>query len=328
MGTRRGITAAALLLLAVLDTAFAIQVQTPQKIIQVARGANTTLQCKFETTAPTKVGGIVSWKTLVDQADVLVYFFGQDLSVGDRYTGRVQFSGQPDNGDLSITISQVNMADNGTYQCEAQIPKDSKGNKHDNVDLLVLVAPSKPKQSITGTVEYGQDIVLKCESEEGSPVPTYTWQSYSVASQLRPLPPTAVADKGSLTLKNISMDSSGYYLVSVKNIVGQESCNITLSVMPPSMNIAFYAGIIGGCLAGVIVIGIIAYCCCCRNRDDKEDYEMDERDEGQPTQQGRPLRQRDDEDDEEEEEPPGRRSTEPPKPPANKPKRITDEVDA
>lgn len=327
MGTKRSITAAALLL-AVLDTAFAIKVQTPQKMIKVARGSNTTLRCTLETTALTKVGGIASWKTAIDQEDVLVYFFGQDLSVGDRFTGRVQFSGQPDNGDLSIAISQVNMADNGTYQCEAQIPKDTTGTKLDKVDLLVLVAPSKPKQSITGPVEYGQDIILKCESEEGSPVPTYTWQSYSTANQLRPLPPTAVTDKASLTLKNISADTSGFYLVTVKNEVGQESCNITLAVMPPSMNIAFYAGIIGGCLAGVIVIGIIVYCCCCRDRDDKEDYEMDEREEGQPTQQGRPLRQRDDEEDDEEDEAHGRRSTEPPKPPANKPKRITDEVDA
>ncbi|XP_069058843.1 cell surface A33 antigen [Pleurodeles waltl] len=327
MGSKRSITAAALLL-AVLDTAFAIKVQTPQKVIQVARGKNTTLQCQMQTTVATKVGGIVSWKTTVDQAEVLVYFYGQDISVGERYTGRVQFSGKPDDGDLSITISQVNMADNGTYQCEAQIPKDTSGTKLDKVDLLVLVAPSKPKQSITGTVEYGQVITLNCVSEEGSPIPTYTWQSYSVTNQLRPLPATAVTDKGSLTLKNISADTSGFYLVTVSNIVGQESCNITLSVMPPSMNIAFYAGIIGGSLAGVVLIGIIAYCCCCRNRDDKEDYEMDEREEGPPTQQGRPLRQRDDEDDDEEEEGHGRRSTEPPMPPANKPKRIANEVDA
>lgn len=39
------------------------------------------------------------------------------------------------------------------------------------------------------------------------------------------------------------------------------------------MNIALYAGIIGGVVAAVIVIGILAYCCCCRADKDK-DYEM------------------------------------------------------
>ena len=37
------------------------------------------------------------------------------------------------------------------------------------------------------------------------------------------------------------------------------------------MNIALYAGIAGGVLAAVIVIGILAYCCCCRESKDYEE---------------------------------------------------------
>lgn len=39
------------------------------------------------------------------------------------------------------------------------------------------------------------------------------------------------------------------------------------------MNIALYAGIIGGVVAAIVVIGIISYCCCCRDSKDT-DYEM------------------------------------------------------
>lgn len=39
------------------------------------------------------------------------------------------------------------------------------------------------------------------------------------------------------------------------------------------MNIALYAGIIGGAVAAIIVIGIIVYFCFCREEKNK-DYEM------------------------------------------------------
>ncbi|XP_069492069.1 cell surface A33 antigen [Ambystoma mexicanum] len=318
---------AVLVLLAVLDAALAIKVTANPKVIQVARGKNATLPCKYETTAASKSGGIATWKRFLDQAELISRFFNQETTVGETYTDRVAFTGDPDGDDLSVFISQVKMGDNGTYQCEVIIPRDRQGTPLDKVDLLVLVAPSKPKQSIAGTVEYGQVITLTCFSEEGSPIPTYTWQSYSVENQLRPLPPTAVVDKGDLTLKNISADTSGFYFATVSNTVGKEFCNITVAVMPPSMNIGFYAGIIGGSVAGILLIGIIAYCCCCRDREDKEDYEMAEREEAEQTEQRKPGRQRDDYDDDDDEEH-DQRSAGPPMPPANKPRMIPNEVDA
>lgn len=53
---------------------------------------------------------------------------------------------------------------------------------------------------------------------------------------------------------------------------------MTVSVMPPSMNIALYAGIIGGAVAAIIVISILVYCCCCRTQKEK-DYEMTEQED-------------------------------------------------
>ncbi|OCT91347.1 cell surface A33 antigen [Xenopus laevis] len=327
---------------AVLVTVSAITVDTPTKKVEAARGKNATLLCTYQTIAD-KSGSIAGWKKFDTQDEVITYYLGSDSTYGDAYNGRVSFTGDPGANNVGITITQLTMQDNGTYQCEVIIPKDRKGTPTAKMDLIVLVAPTKPICGIEGSSEYGQDIKLKCNSVEGSPVPDYQWTSYSPQNMPRQLPLTSVRDGSDLTLKNISADTSGYYICVSKNKVGEESCNITVAVMPPSMNIGLYAGIIGGGVAAVIVIGIIVYCCCCRDSKDKEDYNMayreeeeEEAEEDNPRQQNRQQMQRnqmedyeknDDDDDEGYQE--SKRGTGPPVPPANrKPHMITDSADA
>ncbi|NXJ90661.1 GPA33 protein, partial [Corythaixoides concolor] len=185
---------------------------------------------------------------------------------GKGYENRIQFSGDVNNGDISITIDSVGMEDNGTYTCNVRLRNDPP-RRTATLALLVLVAPSKPECKILGTAEYGQTINLTCISHEGSPKPTYTWQSFNVQNEPRALQTT---EGEQITLKNISADTSGFYICTSTNAVGKESCNMTVSVVPPSMNIALYAGIIGGTVAAIVVIGILAYCCCCRVNDDKD----------------------------------------------------------
>ncbi|NXC94296.1 GPA33 protein, partial [Certhia familiaris] len=183
---------------------------------------------------------------------------------GEGYEHRTEFSGDVDNGDISITIRAVTMEDNGTYACNVRLRNDYPPQSA-LLDLFVLVAPSKPECKILGTPEYGQTINLTCASHEGSPTPKYTWQSFNVQNEPRVLPHT---EGQQITLKNISADTSGFYICTSTNVVGTEFCNMTVSVVPPSMNIALYAGIIGGVVAAIVVIGIIAYCCCCRASKD------------------------------------------------------------
>lgn len=38
-----------------------------------------------------------------------------------------------------------------------------------------------------------------------------------------------------------------------------------------SMNVALYAGIAGGVLAALVLIGVLVYCCCCREKSEVED---------------------------------------------------------
>lgn len=121
----------------------------------------------------------------------------------------------------------------------------------------------------------GNNIQLTCQSQEGSPAPQYSWKSYDVLHQERQVPPVTGQ---TFTLKNISTEMSGYYICTSSNEVGTESCNITVAVRYPSMNVALYAGIAGGAVAALIVIGVIVYCCCCRERSEAKDAEVARRD--------------------------------------------------
>ncbi|NWQ63311.1 GPA33 protein, partial [Neopipo cinnamomea] len=179
---------------------------------------------------------------------------------GKGYENRARFSGDVASGDISIALSDVTMEDNGTYVCSVRLRNDPP-RQSAVLSLFVLVAPSKPDCRILGTPEYGQTINLTCLSREGSPKPKYTWKSFNVQNEPRALGNT---EGEQITLKNISADTSGFYICTSTNVVGTEFCNMTVSVVPPSMNIALYAGVIGGVIAAIAAIGILAYCCCCR----------------------------------------------------------------
>ncbi|NXF97844.1 GPA33 protein, partial [Eubucco bourcierii] len=185
---------------------------------------------------------------------------------GEGYENRIEFPGNVNQGNISITIRAVTMEDNGTYACSVRLRNDPP-RQSAVLTLVVLVAPSKPECNIVGTAEYGQTLNLTCISREGSPKPRYTWQRFNIQNEPGVLQQT---EGEQITLKNISADTSGFYICTSTNIVGTAFCNMTVSVVPPSMNIALYAGIIGGVVAALIVIGIIAYCCCCRVGKDED----------------------------------------------------------
>ncbi|CAN2387769.1 Immunoglobulin V-set domain [Pristimantis euphronides] len=322
----------------VLIAVGAITVETPQKVVEAGRGQNATLPCRYQTTAQDMSTGIVNWKRKTAN-EVIAYLAGQ-IQTYVPYKDRVQFIGSVTANDASIRIGQLRMEDNGTYQCNVIIASDFDGTSLSYMDLIVLVSPSKPICGIVGTAEYGQVIKITCNSEEGSPSPQYSWKSFTSQDVERQLPQTAVIDKGELTLKNISMETSGFFICTSTNKIGTQSCNITLSVMPPSMNIALYAGVIGGSLAGIIVIGIIAYCCCCRNKEDKEDYEMADREEEEEEeeesdhrpqekkQQKQQHQQKYQDDEGEDSDVEDNLPRKPPMPPGNKPRLVIHPVDA
>ncbi|KAI4805407.1 hypothetical protein KUCAC02_010024 [Chaenocephalus aceratus] len=137
--------------------------------------------------------------------------------------------------------------------------------------LILTVPPSPPICKIQGEASYFNNISLTCMSEDGSPQPAYEWKSFSVKNTARPFPAKTTEKAGVLSLYNISIDTSGFFICTSTNRVGSSSCNLTLAVTPGSMNIGSTAGIIVGVLAGVVLLGIVAYCCC-KKKGKKEEY--------------------------------------------------------
>ncbi|OBS64754.1 hypothetical protein A6R68_06712 [Neotoma lepida] len=199
----------------------------------------------------------------------------QTYIYGTRYENRVTISNDAQRSNASITIDQLTMDDNGTYECSVSLLSDLDGTSRSRVRLLVLVPPSKPDCSIEGETVIGNDIKLTCLSAEGSPSPQYSWTSYNAQNQQRPIAQPVSGQP--LLLKNISTEMAGYYICTSSNNVGVESCNITVAPRLPSMNIALYAGIAGGVFAALIIIGIIVYCCCCRENNEKAEAMEDAR---------------------------------------------------
>lgn len=252
---------------AVWATTGAIQVQGPSEVIRAVRGKNVTLPCSY-TTSATDRNGVIEWKKLLwtHSENVLTWKFKtRQLISGNAYRNRMNVSANVNQSDASITIQNLTMADNGTYECSLMLLSDLDGTKSTRVHLLVLVAPSKPICSIEGQTVIGSNIQLRCHSEEGSPEPQYSWRSYDIQNQERPL--VTPGSGQMLVLKNISVDMSGYFVCTSTNEVGAETCDITLAVTPPSMNVTLYVSIAVSVVGTLVILGIIIYCCCFRKKD-------------------------------------------------------------
>ncbi|XP_076119808.1 uncharacterized protein gpa33b [Alosa pseudoharengus] len=238
------------------------------------------MTCIFRTKIPNSPTVIISWTADADdptepQISIGTFYHpGNQLDINTEYEGRVTMTNDVAAGISSLSFSHVTMQENRVFQCAVKIPKDNDGQPAAATRLVVLVAPSVPVCNVQGTAEYGHNINLTCKSAEGSPPPTYKWERFDTRSIPQPFPPRTTESNGVLSLFNVSRETSGYYKCTSTNKIRSVSYNMTLSVMPPSMNIGSTAGIIGGCAAGLVVLLIVVYCCCCRKKKNAPDHEM------------------------------------------------------
>ncbi|XP_051982425.1 glycoprotein A33 (transmembrane), paralog a [Xyrauchen texanus] len=257
-----------------------MNVEIPNKEYKVARGDNVTVPCTFKVPAA-DLSVIVTWSTLdLDAPDdpsktILTYFNPSKVTVTKAYKGRASLVHDIPKGFANLQLSRVTSADTRNYECKVQVEAEEDGSLSDTAKVIVLVAPSPPDCKVVGVAEFGQNINLTCFSHEGTPKPIYKWQSHNVNNIPRPNPPKATDQNGVLSLYNVSQDTSGFYICTSTNEIRSAKCNLTLAVMPPSMNIASTAGIIGGIVAVIVLLGIIVFCCRrCRRKEKAEEYAM------------------------------------------------------
>ncbi|KAM9342278.1 uncharacterized protein KZ484_014919 [Pholidichthys leucotaenia] len=204
---------------------------------------------------------------------VATLFVNNPIDIAPDYEGRATMEVDVNRRVSTLHLKKVTLQDSRSFQCSVTIPNDDEGITAATTSLLVLVAPSAPICTLQGSAEYFHNITLTCKSEEGSPDPTYAWKSYSISNSPRPFPPKTTEKDGVLSLINITKDTSGYFVCTSTNRIDSAKCNVTLSVMPSSMNIGSTAIIIGAVLAGVAVVGILIFCLCRRRNQKKKNAE-------------------------------------------------------
>ncbi|KAK5915563.1 hypothetical protein CesoFtcFv8_001143 [Champsocephalus esox] len=272
------------LLSLVLSGVGAVFVSIPEKVYEFARGDNITIPCTFKPKGPPKYV-VILWSVeaaVVGAKEINIVTYYSDDNTTDikaLYEGRLSLDVDVPAGKANLKLSNIKLEDNKLFECRLLIPLDDEGTPAATTRLVVLVAPSTPICKMQGKAEYGKNVNLTCLSNEGSPTPTYTWKSQDVRSMPRVRDPRTTDKGGILSLYNISKETSGYYVCTSTNKIRSATCNITLTVMPPSMNIGSTAGIIGGVVALLIVLIIVIYCCCCRKKKKEEEYAMGVREE-------------------------------------------------
>lgn len=247
-----------------------------KKSYEGIQGDKITLECKY-TIAPEDVGTLdIEWFLVAadsQQADQMIINYNRDVVY--QHSGplkdRVQFaSADPREGDGSIEIINLKESDTGTYQCKV---KKLPGSRNRKMPLTVYIKPAKTRCVIEGKQEIGNDIALKCNSNEGSAPLTYSWQK---TSGLEKLPPTATADSSGsiLTVKNASQEFSGTYRCTSRNRVGTDECVLILNVVPPANTAGIIAGAVIGTLLFLIILGILIFCCCRKQKEKKYEKEI------------------------------------------------------
>ncbi|XP_063812429.1 coxsackievirus and adenovirus receptor isoform X2 [Pseudophryne corroboree] len=240
------------------------------------QGGKIALDCKF-TTTPEDTGTLdIEWFLVAadtQKADQMIINYNREIFYQDigPLKDRVHFvSSDPKEGDASIEIIDLKESDTGTYQCKV---KKLPGFKIKKLPLTVYIRPASTRCFIEGKQEIGKDLSMKCGSKEGSMPLTYSWQKISGQEKL---PATATSDPtGSvLSVKNASQEHSGTYKCTARNRVGTDECLVILRVVPTPNTAGIIAGAIIGTLLFIILLGLLIFCCCRKQKEKKYEKEI------------------------------------------------------
>ncbi|KAK2528985.1 Vsig1 [Columba guinea] len=256
-----------------------VVVTVPEKIVNVATGGNATLLCTY-TSSGALGNFFIQWSFYSAKESQLhtIYYYseGQSYSYGE-FKNRITAATSP--GNASITISNMQPSDTGSYTCEVFSPQGDAGQSQKSVIVNVLVKPSKPFCKIEGTPERGHLIYLLCNCEEGLPRPTYRWykiddnalkpvteqfstnQYYQLKKTVSPYSvQTSICtcslfvtdpSTGILYVGNLTTFETGYYRCVASNSLGNSTCELDLSAKYSD------SGVVAGALIGAILVAAI-----------------------------------------------------------------------
>ncbi|XP_075464293.1 immunoglobulin superfamily member 11-like isoform X2 [Ascaphus truei] len=238
-----------------------VTVGTPS--VQVTRGRSALLPCGFRTTAAlNRLNIIWTVSPLVEPRhplQVISYEQGQIVESLSEYLGRVGFAFQPSK-DASIFINQTRSSDTGTYQCTVVNPPDGATPNIGLIGLTVLVPLSSPECSSKGQGQEGGSIRLLCSVREGVPAPTFTWEKIAPDSQMLII--SQEDHHASVTLNNLTIETSGLYRCTVTNQLGSRTCALELHVQVVQGTMGIITGITITLIMGLVLLALFALVLC------------------------------------------------------------------
>ncbi|NXD07615.1 VSIG1 protein, partial [Nothocercus nigrocapillus] len=226
-----------------------IVVTVPQQTVNVTAGGNVTLLCTFTGYEPQGTV-LIQWSfysAKESQMHTIYYSSGGQGHSSAGFQNRITAATNP--GNASITISNMQPSETGSYSCEVLSLQDA-GQGQKSMIVNVLVKPSKPFCKVEGTAEKGHLISLSCHCEVGMPRPTYRWYRLD-ENTLKPVTEQFDPKTGVLFIGNLTTFETGYYHCVASNILGNSSCELDLTIKHSD------GGIVAGALIGAIVAGVI-----------------------------------------------------------------------
>ncbi|KAJ8395468.1 hypothetical protein AAFF_G00032020 [Aldrovandia affinis] len=146
---------------------------------------------------------------------------------------QTELQSSPDSTSSSLTLSSVQLADSGLYQCEAI---NQHGSQTASVQLIVKAPPRNTTVQVlpSSQVQEGQNVTICCRTVSFPP-PAVTLTKLGRGVELH-------SPDGTFVLLNLTPNDTGLYQVNVTNDLGFETEVFTISVMerqsspPPSWN--------------------------------------------------------------------------------------------
>lgn len=261
------------LFLVLLGLLLSVEAQTEMKKVV---GDNATLPCHHQFPSSNSLD--IEWllqKPNSKQKVIITFFGGQVYTEGTgAEASRLSFAGDYLSGDASLLISDLQLSDTGEYYCKVK----TGGKYHwSQVNLIVLVKPSKPKCWMDGKLLEGSDVKLSCKSSDGSDPINYKWERVlDKGKSLGKLPNLALIDLKNpeiVTLRNLTMDSTGVYRCTASNDVGEENCTIEVT-MQHVRDVGMVAGAVVGISLGVLIVILIIWLVF--RKKEKKKYEEEE----------------------------------------------------
>uniref|UniRef100_A0A8C6SW90 Ig-like domain-containing protein n=1 Tax=Neogobius melanostomus TaxID=47308 RepID=A0A8C6SW90_9GOBI len=241
-------------------------------------GDNATLPCHHQFPPSNSLD--IEWllQKPNSKQKVIITFFGGQVYTNDAESTRLSFAGEYLGGDASLLISDLLLSDSGEYSCKVK----TGGKYHwSQVNLIVLVKPSKPECRMDGKHLEGSDVKLSCKSSDGSDPISYKWERVlDKGKSLGKLPNLCTKIQYNMewtdkivTLRNLTMDSTGVYRCTASNDVGEESCTVEVT-MQHVRDVGMVAGAVVGISLGVLIVILIIWLVF--RKKEKKKYEEEE----------------------------------------------------